>query len=251
MPGELTEEECLKVVDSLAAGEQKPMVIWTGGEPMLRGDLVRLVAHATEKGLRGVLAPCGAYASVELLRELKAAGIMACSFSLDGPDAASHDSFRGVTGAYEMVTGAMAAAREAGLPFQVNATVSKLNRDKLDAIYARAQALGATRLDLFFLVPVGRGSAIADLALDDDETRRVIAWARDRKTKLTCCPQAGTCIGGRGFAFLSHVGDLQTCGFVDVPCGNVRDFDYDFRALVAAAKNPLGSCGNCRTHNKG
>lgn len=233
------------MIDSLAAA--KPMIIWTGGEPMTRPDLIDLVRYATARGIRSVAAPCGRLATVERLVELKDAGVMALSLSLDGPDAASHDAFRGVEGAYETARRAMASAREAGLPFQVNVTVSKLNRDKLDAIYDQALEAGATRVDLFFLVPVGRGAEIDALCLSDDETAAVVAWAKDRKTKLTCCPSAGTCIGGRGFAFLSHTGDLQTCGFVDVPCGNIRDFGFDFAALAATASNPLGVCGNCRT----
>jgi MoaA/NifB/PqqE/SkfB family radical SAM enzyme len=54
------------------------------------------------------------------------------------------------------------------------------------------------------------------------------------------------CLGGRGFSFLSHIGNLQTCGFIDIPCGNIRDFNFDFKALVSSASNPLGKCGSCR-----
>ena len=222
------------------------MVIWTGGEPMLRPDIVELVRYATAKRLRSVMAPCGLLVTKERLQELKEAGIMACSFSLDGPDAATHDAFRGVAGAFDNVVAAMGVAREIGMPFQINTTVSTLNLSQLDTIYAKAMALGATRLDVFSLVPVGRGQAINQYVLSDDQVRSVIEWSKTHTCKLTCCPMAGTCIGGRGFAFLSHTGQLQTCGFVDTPCGSIRDFNYDFRALCAAASNPLGIVGTCR-----
>ncbi len=260
------------------------MIIWTGGEPMLRPDILQLVSHATELGIRSVMAPCGMLVTEERLQELKTAGVMACSFSLDGPDAASHDAFRGVPGAYDNVTCAMRIAKSIGMPFQVNTTVSTLNIDRLEEIHAKATALGASKLDLFFLVPVGRGSAIANYALSDEQTRQVLDWAFAKAEqgplaiKETCCPSAPAywaqwtsssrfkvpgsgfkaqppsaissrpcgCLGGRGFAFLSHVGDLQTCGFIDRPCGNIRDFDCDFRALVATAANPLGLSGTCR-----
>ena len=244
--GELSTAECRQVIDSLAAHAPPPMIIWTGGEPMSRADLPALVRYATEKGLRSVLAPCGLFATRERLLELKAAGVMACSFSLDGPDRISHDAFRGVEGAWDAVKAAMAAARAVGLPFQVNTVVRKGALDRLDGIYAQALAEGATRLDLFFLVPTGRGRLIDGLVPDAAETEAVIAWAAGKRTKLTCCPQAGTCIGGRGFAFLSHTGTLQTCGFVPTPCGDIRDFGFDFARLVAAAVNPLGVAGNCR-----
>lgn len=243
--GELDVDECRRVIDSLA--QIRPMIIWTGGEPMTRHDLPELVNHATSLGIRSVLAPCGALVTVERLEELKAAGVMACSFSLDGADKSTHDTFRGIDGAWEIALGAMAAARTVRMPFQVNTVVRKGTLSTLDAIYARAMSEGATRLDLFFLVPTGRGRVIDSLVPDAAEVADVIEWTKGRKTKLTCCPQAGTCVGGRGFAFLSHTGDLQTCGFVQRPCGNIRDFGCDFGRLLAAAVNPLGVSGNCRT----
>ena len=278
---ELSTAECLKALDSLAplaakkpehVGPPEMMIIWTGGEPMMRPDILELVSHATSCGIRSVMAPCGLLVTPERLAELKSAGVEACSFSVDGPDAASHDAFRGVPGAFDNVMRAMSAAREVGMPFQMNTTVSTLNVDRLEELHALAVAQGAAKLDLFFLVPVGRGKAIADYALSPDATRAVLDWAFAKTVagplpiKETCCPSAPAywaewrrtrdvppcrppcgCLGGRGFAFLSHVGDLQTCGFIDVPCGNVRDFGCDFLALVSAASNPLGAAGNCRS----
>ena len=272
---ELSTAECLRVLDSL--GPRPPMIIWTGGEPMLRPDILELVRHATTLGIRSVMAPCGMLVTEDRLRALKDAGVMACSFSLDGPDAASHDAFRGVPGAFDNVTRAMRIARGIGMPFQVNTTVSTLNLDRLPEIHAKAVELGAAKLDLFFLVPVGRGKGISQYALSSEQTTQVLDWAFDLAVrgplavKETCCPSAPAhwtswcnahtrrpaaptpsrqppcgCLGGRGFAFLSHVGDLQTCGFIDRPCGNIRDFDCDFRALVASAANPLGARGTCR-----
>ena len=242
---ELNTDECMRVLKSLS--QLKPMIIWTGGEPMMRSDLVELVRHASSLGIRSVLAPCGMLVTTERLLTLKDAGVVACSFSIDGPDSNSHDSFRGVKGAWDAVFHAMAAARAVHMPFQVNTVVRKGSIRSLDAVYEIAMAEGAMRLDLFFLVPTGRGRAIESFVPDDGEIDEVIAWAKCRKTKLTCCPQAGTCIGGRGFAFLSHTGDLQACGFVQTPCGNIREFDFDFIRLVEAANNPLGTSGNCRS----
>lgn len=247
--GELSTAECMRVLDSLAA--MRPMVIWTGGEPMTREDLPGLIRHATSLGIRSVLAPCGMLVTEDRLLELKDAGVTACSFSLDGPDRAAHDAFRGIDGAWDGVLGAMSVARGAGMPFQVNTVVRKGALDTLDAVYGKAMSEGATRLDLFFLVPTGRGRGIDALVPDDSEVKSAIEWSRGRRVKLTCCPQAGTCIGGRGFAFLSHTGTLQPCGFVQVPCGNVRDFGYDFRRMVESAENPLGACGNCRQGGMG
>ena len=222
------------------------MIIWTGGEPMMRVDLPNLIRHATAQGVRSVLAPCGMLVTEDRLLELKDAGIMACSFSIDGPDRESHDAFRGVDGAWESIMAAMAAARAVRLPFQINTVVRHGALKTLDTIYKIAMDEGATRLDLFFLVPTGRGLLIDSQVPNEEETESVIAWAEGKRTKLTCCPKAGTCIGGHGFAFLSHTGNLQICGFVPVSCGNIRDHNLDFRRLVSSATNPLDRSGNCR-----
>jgi MoaA/NifB/PqqE/SkfB family radical SAM enzyme len=271
--GELSTEECLRVLDSLAAFG-RPMIIWTGGEPMYRPDILELVRGATARGLRSVMAPCGTLVTREALLALKEAGVTACSFSLDGPDAASHDAFRGVAGAFDNVTRAMAVAREIGMPFQVNATVSTLNRDALPAIRDAAIALGARTLDLFFLVPVGRGAGLRDLSLPPQEAEAVLRWAFEVDARgpihvrETCAPQAvriwqglgrpgqppAGCMGGRGFVFISHVGVLQPCGFLDVPSGDLRAFGLDFRR--AYESSPVfrdlsqpdrygGACGAC------
>lgn len=283
--GELTTAECQRVIDSIAAPSVEetlstmrrpalPMIIWTGGEPMYRPDILDLVRAATEKGLRSVMAPCGTLVTQEALTALKTAGVMACSFSLDGATARSHDAFRGVAGAYEKVTRAMAIAREIGMPFQINTTVSRLNRDELPQIREAALALGAKTLDLFFLVPVGRGSGLRDLSLSPAETESVLRWAFEMDAqgplhvRETCAPQAvriwhaigqpghppAGCMGGKTFVFISHTGMLQPCGFLDVASGNLREHGLDFQQAYANSEvfkelaQPdcyTGGCGRC------
>ncbi|MDD2455150.1 MAG: radical SAM protein [Kiritimatiellae bacterium] len=271
--GELTTRECLRVLDSLAP-EMRPMIIWTGGEPMYRPDILELVRAATARGMRSVMAPCGTLVTREALQALKAAGVAACSFSLDGATAAAHDSFRGVDGAFENLTRAMAVAAEIGMPFQVNTTVSRLNKDDLPLIRQKAIEAGAGTLYLFFLVPVGRGSSMRDLALAAEDADAVLRWAFEMdaqgpvSVRETCAPQAVRvwkaagcpgrmptgCLGGRGFAFISHTGVLQPCGFLDVDSGNLRDYDFDLKKAYVESKvfNDLrqtgryfGACGEC------
>ncbi len=270
---ELTADECLRVLDSLA-GFTRPMIIWTGGEPMYRPDILQLVAAATERGLRSVMAPCGTLVTTDSLQRLKDVGVVACSFSLDGATEEEHDAFRGVAGAYRNVTRAMSVARDLGMPFQVNCTVSKLNADRLPAIRELAISLGAKTLDLFFLVPVGRGRGIADLAVDPATAERLLRWAfaidqaGPIRVRETCAPQAvriwegmgltgqppSGCMGGRGFTFISHTGILQPCGFLDIPCADLRASDYNFKR--AYLESPVfrdlrqpdrygGHCGRC------
>ena len=271
--GELSTDECFKVLDSLAAFT-KPMIIWTGGEPMYRPDIIELVSCATKLGIRSVMAPCGTLVERDALADLKEAGVMACSFSVDGATAESHDAFRGVEGAFSNVTRAMRIANEVGMPFQVNTTVSKLNRTELPSIRELAIELGAKMHDLFFLVPVGRGKGVGDLALSPAETEFVLRWLFDMNKqgpipmRETCAPQAvriwnsigrpgnkpSGCMGGKGFVFISHTGILQPCGFLDVPSGDLRESGYDFKEAYEQSKvfNDLkrcddlgGGCGRC------
>ena len=257
---ELTTAEACRVLDSIVAAVQPParlpMIIFTGGEPMFRADLEQIVHYATQRGFPAVLAPCGRFASAERLTALKASGIRAISLSVDGPDAATHDAFRGVSGAFQMALEAMQAAREVGLPFQVNHTLTRAGLGKLRAMRDFALAQGASRLDVFFLVPVGRGSAISAQCLTDAETEAALtellalddegllpihvtceprilrlAEARETPTRSPC----NGCMAGAGFLFLSHIGDLQPCGFFECPLGNIRDFDLDLPKTLAAS----------------
>ena len=271
--GELSTGECLRVLDALS-GFGKPMIIWTGGEPMYRPDILDLVRGASRRGLRSVMAPCGTLVTRDALLALKEAGVTACSFSLDGATESTHDAFRGVPGAFDNVRRAMAVAVEIGMPFQVNTTVSQLNCAELPAIRDAAIACGARTLDLFFLVPVGRGSGLRDLSLTPEATEAVIRWAfeMDRQAavhvRVTCAPQAvriwhalgkpgqppAGCMGGRGFVFISHTGVLQPCGFLDVPSGDLRAAEFDFKKAYATSQvfrdlsDPDrygGGCGIC------
>jgi radical SAM protein with 4Fe4S-binding SPASM domain len=269
--GELTTDECKHVIDSLPLGL---MIIWTGGEPMSRPDIFELVRYATARGIRSVMAPCGMLVTEESMAALKTAGVMACSFSLDGATAATHDAFRGVEGAFKMVTHAMDVAQQVGMPFQVNCTVSQLNSSELPAIRERAIAQGAKTLDLFFLVPVGRGKNLRDLALSPVDTEATLRWAFEMDAKgpiqvrETCAPQAvriwnalgkpgnhpAGCMGGKSFVFISHTGILQPCGFLDVDSGHLRNVGFDFQKAyenstvfkeLSAPDQYGGFCGQC------
>ena len=280
--GELDTGECRRVLESLPPlGE--PIVILTGGEPMLREDIYELARYGTDLGLRMVMAPCGLMLTEESCRRLIDSGIRRISLSVDGADAASHDAFRGMEGAFEGVMRGMRAAKKAGLEFQVNTTVTKHNVADLPAIFDLALRMGAVSFHPFLLVPTGRGGELADQQLPPSEYERVLHWiyeqrgAEGMRVKPTCAPhyyrilrqreraegravKPGThgldamtkgCLGGQGFAFLSHVGTAQICGFLDVPAGDIRDVDYDFgriwkeSKLYAAVRNVDGYGGRC------
>lgn len=290
---EFSTDECFKTIDALAEFS-KPMIILTGGEPLMRADIFDVARYATEKGCRVVLATCGHLLTADIAAKLKAAGVMAVSVSLDAASAGAHNAFRGIEGAYEKTVAGLDFLKTAGIPFQINTTVSTLNVHELPALLEQAIQLGAMTIDFFFLVPTGRGSEIADLALDEQARDKALEWIAAQaqtasiRVKTTCAPQYKKfetrqaplatchftreipfrgCMGGRGFVFISHVGILQTCGFLDLPCGDLRAANFDFETLYRTAEvfknmrtlNPFAGCparayartGDYMTENEG
>src|SRR5438067_226400 len=164
-PNELTADEGLELLDGLARfGHPLPHVIFTGGDPLERADLLDLVRHARGLGLGVSVAPSATSRLDEAaIGALKAAGAQAISLSLDGSTAARHAGLRGVPGCYARTIEAAVEARAAGLAFQVNTLVSAETLDDLGVIHEQAVTLGAARWSLFFLITVGRGALLQQI----------------------------------------------------------------------------------------
>ncbi len=250
---ELTTEESFKLLDQIRE-VGNPIIILTGGEPLLRDDIFDIAAYGDKIGLRMVMAPNGTLLNEENVARLKASGIKRISVSLDGATAASHDAFRGLEGAFDRAVNGIKTAKFADLEFQINTVITKTNLDEIPAILALAEELGAAAHHIFLLVPTGRGKYIVDTAIDAKEYEETLNWFYDQREKTTlqlkatCAPhyyrilrqrakQDGKkvsfethgldavtrgCLAGTGFCFISHVGRVQTCGFLDVTCGDIR-----------------------------
>ncbi|MEK7314428.1 MAG: radical SAM protein, partial [Deltaproteobacteria bacterium] len=116
---ELTTEECIKFLDDVKSFSD-PIMIMTGGEPMLRDDIWDLARHGTDIGLRMVMAPCGFLVTIETAQKMKDSGIQRVSFSIDGATKETHDNFRRVEGAFDSVMKAIESCKAVGMDFQVN-----------------------------------------------------------------------------------------------------------------------------------
>ncbi len=282
--GELSTDEARRMIDSIAAFS-KPILILTGGEPMTRDDIYELADYAAEQGLRPVMSPCGLLINEENARRIRNSGIMALSISLDGATAETHDSFRGIPGAFKGTLHGIELIRNEGIDFQINTTISKHNVHELPQLLQLSQELGANVFNPFFLVPTGRGKAIADFELSPEEYEETLEWLCDKSMevdlpiRVTCAPHyyriqhqkkvktsaphstrghggraPRGCIGGSGFVFVSYCGDLQPCGFLELDCGNIRQADFDFQRLYETSEvfvnmrqrqNYGGKCGQC------
>jgi radical SAM protein len=279
-PGELTREEGQHLLHALARfGEPLPHLVLTGGDPLKRSDLFRLIETARSLGFPVAVAPSGTpLLTAEEIRRLEAAGVEAISLSLDGADAARHDGLRGVPGCFDRTLAAARESAAAGLPFQVNTLVAEETLDQLPAIHRLVADLGAVRWSLFFLVTVGRGTVLRPITpeaceqlferlLDLAETpglaittteaphfRRVaMAQARRRGGHRERAPRAaGHAAGirdGNGIMFISNTGEVHPSGFLPLSAGNVRTADplalYRDSELFRALRRADGFGGRC------
>jgi heme b synthase len=251
--GELTTHECLSLLDEVASWAN-PVIILTGGEPLLRSDIFDIAGHGTDLGLRMVMAVNGTLVDETVIRNMQESGIKRISVSLDGDDAETHDRFRQVKGAFEGALKGIRLAKEAGLEFQVNTTVTRHNLHLLPRILNLAASLEAAAHHIFLLVPTGRGKYIAESGITAQEYEQVLNWFYDQRgktslhLKATCAPHyhrilrqrakergervtfethgldavTRGCLGGTSFCFISHRGEVQPCGYLDLPCGNVK-----------------------------
>lgn len=281
-PDELSTAQAKHFVDELV--EYKPIIILTGGEPLLRADVYDIARYASGHGLRVVLATNGTLLTPEIARKLKDAGIQRVSISIDGAKEETHDTFRGEPGAFNGAMRGIDILEKEGISFQINTTITKRNLTEIPGIYDLALELGASALHIFLLVPTGRGEEIESEEIPPQEYERVLNWFYDKskgsriQLKATCAPhyfrimrqrakaegikitrethglEAMTkgCLGGSGFCFVSSRGDVYPCGYLPALAGNIRQ--RPFRMIWEKSKvfndlrNPAmlkGKCGAC------
>ena len=162
---ELTTEQCKSILTSVAQFS-RPMIILAGGEPMERDDIYEIVRFGKGLKLRMVMATCGYLINDDTMAKLKKAGIKVLYFSLDGSSAETHDKFRQAEGAFEATIQAARIAQQAGVRFQINATISKINIGEVTGMIELAKRLGAYCFNAFIFVPTGRDDKMADEILD-------------------------------------------------------------------------------------
>jgi AdoMet-dependent heme synthase len=213
---ELGTDECYRVIDEIAAFAPECLTILTGGEPLLRRDILDIVRRASERGLWVVVGTNGVSITENLAKRLADAGARGLSLSLDALDSERHDRFRNVRGAWQNTVQGAAILNRTGLPFIVQTTAGSHNRGELEAIADFAhERLGARVWNLYFLVPTGRGQFVSDMTPEQyDEVlaslyriqrkydRRMLVNAKCAphyiKTVLENAPQPGAQDAGTG-----------------------------------------------------
>lgn len=176
-PRQLTTEEGMSVIDQIAE-MGNPILVITGGDPLMRRDVYDLLAYAAEKGLRASLTPSAtALVTAKNLARVRDAGVRRVAVSLDGPTAEVHDRFRGFSGSYDRTRQIMRDVVESGLSLQINTTVSRYNLPVLERMPDIVAAAQAVQWSVFFLVPTGRGKESDMISAEDHE--RLFGWLYD------------------------------------------------------------------------
>jgi radical SAM protein with 4Fe4S-binding SPASM domain len=239
---------------------QMPVLVFSGGEPFCRRDLFALMDRAGQEGIILALATNGTIINREKAQQIRDRGVARVSVSLDGATAEVHDRMRQIPGAFDRALEGIGHLHNAGVPFQINVTLTKQNAHQLEDVYDLARALGAVAVHLFMLVPVGCGQVLAETDMlspqQYEQILRDICALESRgeiQIKVTCgphyerikrqlvgsglpnakfCvgdptahrhPQSKGCLAGLGVLFVSHRGDVYPCGYLPVNCGNILE----------------------------
>ena len=279
---ELTTAEAKRLLDQLAEIREFRMMAFTGGEPLVRADLFELLAYSQALGFTNTLATNATLVDDPVARRLFAHGVVIAAVSLDGFDAATHDSIRGSPGSFDSAVRGMRALRRAGILLHINITAMQYNMEQIEPLMSLVEELGTGILLMYQLVPVGRGQEVGEAALDLNANERLIRFMAkaQRATHAIMEPVAAPqywpfllqengirgglllhfaeavfhgCSAGRGFVYVRPNGDVQPCPFIAVNCGNVRELPFaaiwadspvlqDLRARETRLK---GRCGDC------
>lgn len=248
-------DEAKRVLDDIHS-YASPVVVLSGGEPLLRPDVFDIAAYGTALGLRMCLATNGSLVTADTCRLIAESGIRMVSLSLDGSTAAVHDDFRNQPGAFDGVMNAIRLFNAHNIDFLVNSSFTKRNQDEAPKIHQLVKSLGATAWYLFMIVPTGRGEEIMAELIPPDEYEAMLNWHYDMEkeedellVRPTCAPQyyrvvlqrakqegekfkrrtlkfstggSKGCLAGQLICMIDVDGNVLPCSYFPLPAGNIR-----------------------------
>jgi radical SAM protein len=277
---ELSSGASRALLQQIADFPTRPLLVLTGGDPFKRPDLCGLVRHATNLGMQVAVTPSATpLVTREAIARLWHAGLSRLAVSLDGPDAASHDRFRGVAGSFERTLEIIKDARRLGLPVQVNTTLTPGNWERIEEFARLLDELQIALWSVFFLVPVGRGAALPRLSGQQVEAAFAQLWQEARRRsfpiKTTEAPHYRRFVAqqkgedrdlpqptprkgyaplhtndGKGILFVAHNGTIYPSGFLPIPAGVFPQDHivevYQKSPLFQSLRDPDRLEGKCR-----
>jgi heme b synthase len=248
-------QEAFRIIDDIIS-YAKPVIVLSGGEPLLRKDVFEIAGYGTERGLRICLATNGTLVNDDICEKIKVSGIKIVSLSLDGSEETVHDDFRNQKGAFAGTIHAAQLFREHGIEFIINSSFTKRNQEEIPKTYKLAKELGATAWYMFMIVPTGRGEEIMNELISKEDYEEVLEWhyqmeknEKEMLVRPTCAPhyyrivlqkskEEGTkferrtlkfstggakgCIAGQLIALINVDGDVLPCSYFPKPAGNIK-----------------------------
>jgi radical SAM protein with 4Fe4S-binding SPASM domain len=259
-------EEAKRMLDDIAS-YAKPVVVLSGGEPLVRKDVFDIARYGTEKGLRMCLATNGVLVTDETCEHIKASGIKIVSLSLDGSTREVHDDFRCQEGAFDGTLRAARLFKKHGIEFIINSSFTKRNQEEIPRVYRLAKDLGATAWYMFMIVPTGRGEDIMSELISKEEYEEILDWHYDmekedegekvkhRTLKFSTGGSKG-CLAGQLICLIDVDGNVLPCSYFPKAAGNVRKQSFKdvwenselFRDM-RDFKSYTGRCGSCEYVN--
>jgi radical SAM protein with 4Fe4S-binding SPASM domain len=252
-------DEAKRILNDIHA-YANPVVVLSGGEPLLRADVFDIAAYGTSLGLRMCLATNGSLVTQEVCRRIRDTDIKMVSLSLDGATATVHDDFRKQPGAFAGVMRAMELFNRHGIDFLVNSSFTTRNREEAPAIHRLVKSLGAKAWYLFMIVPTGRGEDIMAELIPPDEYEAMLNWHYDMEqeedtllVRPTCAPQyyrivlqrskaegkrfarrnlsfstggSKGCLAGQLICLIDVDGNVLPCSYFPKTAGNLREQSF-------------------------
>ena len=274
---ELSRADLGALLADIARRAPSAIVVLTGGEPLMHSDIDHIIASGAEAGLRMVLGTNGLLLDESRIKKMKSAGLQGVGISIDSVHADMHDAFRGVSGAFEKSCRAVRLCRSNGLHVQIHFTVTRSNHKQVAQIATFGIELGASIINYFFLVCVGRGKSEIDLPPDlyEESLREIARLQRDTPgvmVQARCAPHfkrvlyeddpnslftraggydGGGCIAATHYCRISPTGEMTPCPYIETSAGNVRDRSFwdiwDNAPLFQSFRSPIleGRCSVC------
>lgn len=248
-------EECKGIIDNITS-YARPVIVLTGGEPLLRDDFFEIAEYAAKKDLRVCLATNGTLVNDEICKKLKDVDIKMVSLSLDGHNEKVHDDFRQQKGAFLGTINAARLFKKYDLPFLINSSFTRRNQDTIPQVYKLAKELGATAWYMFMIVPTGRAEELLEELINEEDYEKILNWhyemeknEKDMLVRPTCAPQyyrvifenakkegkkferrslkfstggAKGCVAGQLICLINVDGDVMPCSYFPVSAGNIK-----------------------------
>jgi radical SAM protein with 4Fe4S-binding SPASM domain len=267
--GVLSTKEAFSVIDQISM-TGKPVVVLSGGEPLMRDDVFAIAKYGTDRGLHMVMGSSGFSLDRAAAQKLREAGVKAVAISIDSGDPAVHDEFRGVGGSWERAVRAVRYCRSEGIGVQINTSVQGPDLADVEGVFELGTEIGVRDYQIFFPVPTGRARENpGNVVKYENLIRQILLRYRDSglNVRPTCAPQfrriaeeAGItnpawgrgCLAGISYCRIYATGEVTPCPYLPVSAGNVRDVPFreiwNSSPIFAALRDPdrlTGKCGEC------